>query len=262
VPTVDAEGGEVRLSYEVTGAGREPIVLVHGFASDRISNWKATGWMQTLAEAGYRVVALDCRGHGQSGKPHEREAYREDRMADDVIEVMTHADVPEAHLMGYSMGGMISLNLLRRHSERFRSAVISGVGNTALTTRRPTDQQVVAEGLMAAHPEEITDPRARAFREFAEQGENDLRALAACMGRERARVDPAAFAGLEIPVLVVVGQGDELVGPADQLAAAIPGARLEIVPGDHLTAVAAPRFKDVVVAFLESVKAPEHHSRR
>ena len=262
MPAVYAEDGEVRLSYEVTGEGRDAIVLVHGFASERNANWKATGWIQALAAEGYRVVALDCRGHGQSGKPHESAAYREDRMGDDVVDVMAHADVPEAHLMGYSMGGMISLNLLRRHPERFRSVVISGVGDTALTTRRPMDQRAVAEGLRAPRADEITDVRARAFREFAEQSDNDLEALAACMERERAPVDPAALEGLQLPVLVVVGESDDLVGPADALARAIPGAALEVVPGDHLTAVAAPRFKEVVLAFLAEVRSAESHSRR
>jgi pimeloyl-ACP methyl ester carboxylesterase len=82
------------------------------------------------------------------------------------------------------------------------------------------------------------------------------------MQRERARVDPAAFEGLRMPVLVVVGENDDLVGPADALARAIPGARLEVVPGDHLTAVAAPRFKEVVLSFLAEVESAETHSRR
>jgi pimeloyl-ACP methyl ester carboxylesterase len=251
VPGVYSQSGEVRLSYETAGEGRDDIVLVHGFASEREANWKATGWTQALTEEGYRVIALDCRGHGQSGKPHDPDAYPEDRMGDDVIDVMNHAGVREPHLMGYSMGGMIALNLLRRYRERFRSVVVAGVGDTALTTRQPADQKAIADALLAPRPEEVTDLKARAFREFADQGSNDLRALAACMLRERRPVEPAALEGLENPVLVVVGEKDDLVGSADQLAKAIPGATLEVVPGDHLTAVAAPRFKEVVLAFLE-----------
>jgi pimeloyl-ACP methyl ester carboxylesterase len=195
-------------------------------------------------------VALDCRGHGRSDKPHHSEAYTEDRMADDVIDVMADAGATRAHLMGYSMGGMIACNLLRRRAELFRSAVVSGIGDTALTTRRPADQDAIGDALLAERPAEIADPVARAFREFAEQGQNDLAALAACMRRERRPVDPAALRGLAIPVLVVVGERDVLVGSAEKLAKAIPGAALEVVPGDHLTAVAAPRFKEVVLAFL------------
>ena len=74
------------------------------------------------------------------------------------------------------------------------------------------------------------------------------------MGRQRAPVDPAKLAGLEVPVLIVLGEKDDLAGSGEKLAAAIPGARLEIVPGDHITAVAAPRYKEVVLDFLAEVR--------
>lgn len=65
----------VRIAYEIAGEG-EPIVLVHGFAASRVQNWRAPGWYETLNKAGYRVVALDCRGHGESDKPHDFEEIR------------------------------------------------------------------------------------------------------------------------------------------------------------------------------------------
>ena len=64
--TFDSNG--VRIRYQVYGEG-EPIVLVHGFASSIQGNWASTGWIETLAPL-RQVVALDCRGHGKSGKPH------------------------------------------------------------------------------------------------------------------------------------------------------------------------------------------------
>ena len=66
-----AQGNDgVCIAYEIVGEG-EPVVLVHGFASDRVQNWRAPGWYQTLNGSGYQVIALDCRGHGESDKPHD-----------------------------------------------------------------------------------------------------------------------------------------------------------------------------------------------
>ena len=64
----------VRLAWESVGTG-PPVVLVHGFASSRAQNWKEPAWYKTLGEGGYRVVAMDCRGHGESDKPHTDEVF-------------------------------------------------------------------------------------------------------------------------------------------------------------------------------------------
>src|ERR1700733_3977481 len=102
-----AQGNDgVRIAWEEAGEGA-PIVLVHGFASDRGQNWRAPGWYQTLTGAGRRVIALDCRGHGESAKPHDPSAYG-DAMVDDVAAVMAAAGVESADVMGYSMGGMLT----------------------------------------------------------------------------------------------------------------------------------------------------------
>ena len=95
------------------------MVLVHGFASNAENNWGITGWLELLARD-HRVVALDCRGHGQSDKPHVAAAYASTLMEDDVTALMDHAGIRRALLMGYSMGGRISMGLLVRYPERFR----------------------------------------------------------------------------------------------------------------------------------------------
>src|SRR5690606_10563983 len=95
-------------AYRMEGQG-SPIVLVHGFASTHKVNWIATGWSRALVEAGYRVVMPDGRGHGASGKPHESAAYALRAMAGDVVALLDHLGEPGADLMGYSMGGMVSL---------------------------------------------------------------------------------------------------------------------------------------------------------
>src|SRR5690348_7696309 len=73
----------LRLAYEVDGEGA-PIVLVHGFASSRVTNWKSTSWYRALTEAGRQVIAMDVRGHGESDKPHDPAAYDEGELERDV----------------------------------------------------------------------------------------------------------------------------------------------------------------------------------
>src|SRR5471030_531523 len=106
--------GFERLGFENSG---EPMLLVHGFGSSREQNWKSTGWYSSLTEAGHAVVAMDCRGHGQSDKPHDEAAYGHEKMADDVLAVMAAAGLGPAHLVGYSMGGFIGIRLAARRPE-------------------------------------------------------------------------------------------------------------------------------------------------
>ena len=246
MPSFDSDG--VAIHYEVFGDEKPPIVLVHGFASSLQGNWVRAGWIDTLTPI-RRVVALDCRGHGESGKPHDPEAYAGDAMPNDVIALMDHLGIEKADLCGYSMGGRISLQLLVHHPERFSSVVLGGIGN--VLARRSGGRPNVAEALLTDDPATITDRTAKGFRVFAEANKNDLQALGACMRAMRGGADGARLAQVTLPVLIVIGEGDALVGSVDELAAAIPGARLVKVPNkDHLTVVPDPRFKEAVVNFL------------
>jgi pimeloyl-ACP methyl ester carboxylesterase len=260
MPETRSRSGGLSLHFDVEGEGDDAIVLVHGFASNARDNWQQTGWTRALAGAGHRVVALDCRGHGASDKPHDPAAYAPGLMAEDVLAVMQHADAERPHLMGYSMGASLSLELLARHPERFRTAVIAGIGDGVLG-RGLRDSGAIAAALLAPDAGSIEDPVGRAFRAFAEQGSNDLEALAACMRRERKPIDREALAAVQIPVLVVLGDQDVLAGPAEKLVSSFPNARLEVVPGDHLSAVAEPRFREVVLDFLAQAKADGKRAR-
>src|SRR5271170_1863631 len=122
------------LAFERQGEG-PAIVLVHGFGSSRLQNWKSTGWYGGLTEAGFSIVAMDCRGHGDSGKPHDPAAYGHDRMAQDMIAVMNACGLSQALILGYSMGGFIGLRFLAAHPERTVKLAIAGVGQTYLEDR-------------------------------------------------------------------------------------------------------------------------------
>ena len=248
MPIVDSSG--VPIHYEVTGDGA-PIVLVHGFASSLQGNWSRTGWIDFLTARGRQVIGLDCRGHGASGKPHDSAAYDGHAMPDDVLTAMDAAAVDRADLLGYSMGGWISLNLLSRHPERFRRVIIGGAGlRTAAAD--PARRNRLAEAMEAADPSTITDPTGIAFRRFAERNGNDLQALAALQRANRGAADEAALRSVQMPVLVVVGDEDDALDGARRLAELVPHASLVTLPGEnHLSAVIAQRYKDAVGRFLE-----------
>lgn len=248
MPTLVVPGG-IKIAYEVVGEGA-PVVLVHGFASNRVTNWRAPGWYGALVEAGRQVIALDVRGHGESDKPHRHDAYDERELAADVVRLLDHLGHDLADVMGYSMGGFITLRLLHDAPERVRRAVVAGVGENYYG-RGTLETVAIAAGLRAPDAASVSGAVPRQFRLFAEQGKNDLEALALCMTRERRSISAAEFAALRVPVLIVVGEKDTVTGPPGALADAIPGARVVIVPNrDHMTSVGDKVYKAAVVDFL------------
>jgi pimeloyl-ACP methyl ester carboxylesterase len=251
VPTFTAPDG-LDLVYDVTGAG-PPVVLHHGFAADVQGNWVAPGIVDALVGSGRQVVALDARGHGRSGKPHDPDAYRGAVMASDVSALLDHLGTGAVDLVGYSMGGLVT-SLLLAAEPRVRSTVLGGVGaRLILRTGPPFPGGAIAAALEADDPSTIEGAVPRAFRAFADSTGADRLALAAI---QRAGLAPAPdLSSVRVPVLVIAGDRDDLVGDPAELAAAIPGARSVTVSGDHLSAVYDPRFAAEVVAFLDEVRA-------
>lgn len=253
MPTIDCDGTWIR--FEQYGEPTAPtVLLIHGFASSADDNWVQPGWVRALTRAGRRVVTVDCRGHGQSDKPYDPAAYGHDRMAADVEEVLRYTNARTVDVFGYSMGSFIALRLLERKPGRIRSAILGGVGEGVL--RPLPGREAIAAALRAPDATKISDPAARAFRAFAEGRGNDLLALAAVQSATTALPDLDALAKLRLPILVLTGAKDTLVGSPEKLAQALPGARAAIVPdADHLTAVTHPRMKELALEFLAQVDA-------
>ena len=238
----------VRIAWETVGEG-PPVVLVHGFGASRVQNWRAPGWYDTLTSGGYAVVALDCRGHGESDKPHDLAAYTEQAMANDIAVVMRAAGHERAFVMGYSMGGSLTLRFAYEHPEQVRAAIIGGVGANYFT-RTQGWRAAIADGLLATDTSSLT-PTQRMFRDFAQQPGKDPRALSACMREPKPPLTREQLAGVTLPALVVCGETDTVSGPPEPLAAALGHARAVTVPKrDHMLTVGDKLYKQAVLAFL------------
>jgi pimeloyl-ACP methyl ester carboxylesterase len=238
----------VEIAFLDEGQG-EPIVLVHGFASTANVNWVHPGWVATLARAGRRVIALDNRGHGASGKPHDPAAYHSAGMADDIRALLDHLELSRADVMGYSMGARITAFFALAHSQRVRRAIFGGLGIHLVRGLGLPDG--IAEALEAPSLADVHDPIGRMFRAFAEQTKSDLKALAACVRGSRQTLTPEQLAFIRAPVLVAVGTKDAVAGSPHELATLIPCGRALDIPGrDHMLAVGDEAFKQAVLRFL------------
>jgi pimeloyl-ACP methyl ester carboxylesterase len=239
------------IAYETLGEGA-PVVLVHGFGASRAITWANTNWYQTLSRAGRRLIAIDCRGHGQSGKPHDAPSYEEGRMAGDILAVLDSLGIGEADIMGYSMGGFLAIRLMSDAPKRLRRVVLAGVGEKYFGYSRDR-AEIIAQGLLAKDPATIVDPEAIAFRTFCERAGNDLVALAACARRTRRIVQQYELADITHPVLVVCGELDDTSGPAEPLARNFPHGRAVTVPRrNHHSTVGDRVYKDTALEFLNS----------
>lgn len=244
----DSDG--VQIAYLDEGAG-EPILLIHGFASNAATNWVDPQWVRTLTQDRRRVIALDNRGHGQSDKLYDPARYGAPEMADDAIRLLDHLKIDRVDVLGYSMGARIAAFLAIAHPDRVRSVVFGGLGIHMV--RGMVGAGPLAAALEAPKLEDVTNDTARSFRIFAEQTNSDLKALAACMRGPREKLPPEKLGALTVPVLVAVGSKDVIGGSGAALAELIPNAQfLDIADRDHIRAVGDKKFKQGVLAFLAS----------
>jgi len=250
MPQFTSDG--LNLSYDEFGPAdaRKAIVLVHGFSSNKYENWKRMGWYDALASKGLRGLAFDNRGHGESAKPHEAEKYAREAMARDVFALMDHAGVERAHLLGFSMGSHIALTAALLDNRRIDHLVVSGVGARIFEPAR--DPEAMAEAMEAPSPEAIADPMLKSFRHFADEQKEDRLALAACSRGPRLPLTPDSLGAIRRPTLVIAGLRDQLAGPPQGLADAIPGAKAVSVPGcDHFSLISHGLFKASVFDFFD-----------
>lgn len=266
----DSDG--VKIHYTVQGQG-EPVLLIHGFAANIYLQWSAPGIVKALAED-YQVIALDNRGHGRSGKPHEPEAYGLN-MVEDPIRLLDHLGIEQAHVVGYSMGGFITARLMVDHPDRLRSATLAGAGWAKADDPRSELIVEVADSLEQGkgisplikwlNPPGFprpTDAQLRGIDQMLELT-NDTQALAAAMrGMLEITVTQEQLRANRVPALAIVGELDPLRVTVDSLNGVLANSRIEVIDrADHMTAFARPEFVKELKRFLAEQPAPAETQR-
>jgi pimeloyl-ACP methyl ester carboxylesterase len=228
----------------------DPVLLIHGFASTHFVNWVSPGWVKTLNDAGYRAIALDNRGHGQSSKSYDPGDYTPRKMASDAAALLDHLGVERAHAMGYSMGARITAFLALEEPAKVATVIFGGLGIGMV--EGVGDWDPIAAALIADDPSKTTHPRGKAFRAFADQTRSDRQALAACIATSRELLSEDEIARIAQPALIAVGTKDDIGGSPEELAGLMPNAESFWIEGrDHMLAVGDKAFKQKVLEFLK-----------
>jgi pimeloyl-ACP methyl ester carboxylesterase len=255
VPTIKrfTTWDELEIAYQEWGTrdSSPPVVLHHGFVADANANWVVPGVVEALLGARRWVVAPDARGHGRSEKPHDPAAYGEQRMARDLAVLLDVIDTPQVDLVGYSMGAIVAL-LLSSEDQRVRRLIVGGVGSGVIecggVDRRAVSNESIIQALSAEDPTTLQDGGAKTFRVLADAlGSDRLALVAQASSRHRGGV---ALERISAPTLVLAGDSDPLALRPEVLVAAIPNAKLQLLSGDHIGAIADPRFIGSIVDFL------------
>lgn len=242
-----ADSGGVAIHYEVDGAG-PPVLLLHGYTSSAAA-WAYYGYVDAL-RTHHRVVAIDARGHGRSGKPHDPAAYALPQRLDDVEAVLDALDIARAHVVGYSMGGWMAFGLAAQRPARVASLAVGGA-------------HPYAEDFAAFAGVDGSDPEAflAAFEDFLGETiapelrllmrRNDLRALAAA-ATPRAAIDLAA---IRVPRMLFCGAHDQRLAAVQRAAREWHAAPPLIVPG--ATRATALSFSAQVLPALQAFLADQ-----
>lgn len=239
-----------RLATYTWGDEDAPVVLcVHGFASSCRDNFVNTGWVRDLTRAGYRVIGVDQRGHGQSEKPHEAAAYSIDALVHDLVIVLDTYLVDTVRYSGYSLGARVGWQFAVQHPEHVERAVLGGIPDGKPLARLKLDEAraFVDEGVP------VEDRVTRNYVTLADRVPgNDLRALVALAeGMRLGEGDPDPSNAPPQPVLFATGSEDAILEQSRALAAATPGGRFVELPGrHHFNAPGSREFRQAALAFF------------
>ncbi|KQS10589.1 hydrolase [Curtobacterium sp. Leaf183] len=235
-------------TYDFGDPDAPAVVAVHGFASAALLNWHASGWTRDLVRAGYRVVALDQRGHGASSKPHEPDAYSMDLLVADVTTVIDTYLLDDVAFLGYSLGARVGWHTAERIPDRITRAVLGGIPDADPMRRVRVDQAqaYITDGTP------VEDRVTKGYLTMAANVEgNDLRALVAMVEGMRDSVEPTPLNAPGQPVLMAAGSEDGIRDSALRLSQAAPNAEFFEIPGrNHFNAPTSRAFREAAIAFL------------
>jgi 3-oxoadipate enol-lactonase len=256
---------DTQIYCEEKGAGY-PVILLHGLTFDR-RMWEHQ--VEALSRC-YRAVTIDLRGHGLSASPDME--YDLDTMTEDVYQAMREMSIAQAHVVGLSMGGMIGMRLALDHPDVARSLVLLDTSAEPEPADRASAYEAMAHVLREQGPGSVADgvmsllfsssfllgqpDKAKRERERLLQVDRIGVSNATCAVTRRKDISDRIHE-IRVPTLVIVGELDAAtpVERSQAIQAAIPGSRLEVVPGaGHMTPIEKPEeVSQLIVEFLSSV---------
>ena len=252
----------VQIHYVDEGRGVR-VVLIHGFTGSYARHWEAPGVLDALQKAGYRVIAMDCRGHGQSGKPHDAGQYGLE-MVRDVVRLLDHLKIARAHVVGYSMGGSIATQLLVKHPDRLLTVTLLGAGwagedltvtNAQMLALADSfarrDASYLIRGVTSGGANGPTDAEVAALS-AALFARNDADALAAVARGYLPLVDVSrdSLRSTHVPVLALIGELDSMnMDAVKRMKGVMPALEVIELPGATHASSVRPSVAPLV-AFL------------
>jgi pimeloyl-ACP methyl ester carboxylesterase len=235
----------VELALHRLGQGR-PVVLLHGLFSDARTNWIRFGHAQRLADAGFEAIMPDLRAHGQSDHPHDPAAYPEDVLVKDAQALIAHLALEDYDLGGFSLGARTAVRCVIEGSAP-RRLVLGGMGLEGLAgwERRAA---FFIDAIDRFETVKHGDPAfmAVAFMKTQKVDRVAARLLLQSVGDN----EPGELARVTMPTLLVCGDKDDDNGSPQALVEALPDARLELVPGTHMSSVTERAFGEAIARFL------------
>jgi len=255
MPTETLNG--VSLAYDdiaPPGPVQRTILLLHGFASNRKEGWRRTGWYAALERRGFRTIALDQRGHGESMKSHDPADYGREILAADALALLDHLGVGRVDVLGYSMGTRTAMQMALDAPDRISNLLLGGVGSKLFDPPRPGGVEAMAQAMGAEDPATIPDEMLRSFRQFADEQGEDRQALAAFTAGRSPSLTRDQLGQVTVPTLVVAGARDDLAGDPEELARVFPYGTGKSLPGvDHFSAIPHAALKATVFDFIDGV---------
>lgn len=243
--------GEVTLAILEGGEpGARPLMLVHGFSGAKEDFAQE---IDRLAGRGHHVVAPDQRGHGASSQPERMDAYSLEIFAEDMVGLADRLGWTTFDLLGHSMGGMIAQVMIAEHPERISRLILMDTHHGRIGG---LDQSIIDIGVQIALDQGLAvihellsmgdaplgteaDQRMRAADPtYAEWSDSKLFACSNYMYASMLsmfntvpdRLD--ALHAITVPTLVMVGEEDQpFLEASERMAAAVPGARLDVLAG-------------------------------
>jgi len=244
----------VQIHYMQLGSKGSHVVLIHGYTSNAYGNWYANGIMAALATH-HRVAALDCRNHGRSDKPEPGQLGKES----DVIELMDYLDIDKAHIHGYSMGGMITAQLLSKYPERFITASFGGSGIREVD---PKWIEIVPEDKKDTDSKESAASRELRINAAMDRGLSREEAEKEADRPRQGNLPPLPpleidLAKVKIPVLAINGEFDNPYAKTFRLWRELDDFTNVVLPGkSHLTAIAPAympkQYPESLMRFINS----------